>query len=184
MYRFVIKINRDETWPASFIVDIFHIVARILFMENKPVKIRRATTKDIPELLVLLRELFSIEKDFTFRSEVQERGLMTILDDQNALVLAAVDEGNGRVVGMLTVQRHISTAEGGYVGVLEDMVIRVEYRGRGIARLLMNEALQWSRRNFFRRLQLVADRDNAPALEFYRKGGWSGTNLVALHRKM
>jgi ribosomal protein S18 acetylase RimI-like enzyme len=184
MYRFIIKIYRDETLRAFFVVDLFFIVIKITPMENKSIKIRRATTKDIPELLVLLRELFSIEKDFTFRSELQERGLMTILDDQNALVLAAVEEGNARVLGMLTVQRHISTAEGGYVGVLEDMVIRVEYRGMGIARLLMNEALQWSRRNFFRRLQLVADRDNAPALEFYRKGGWCGTNLMALHRRM
>jgi hypothetical protein len=58
MYRFIIKIYRDETLRAFFVVDLFFIVIKITPMENKSIKIRRATTKDIPELLVLLRESF------------------------------------------------------------------------------------------------------------------------------
>lgn len=36
-----------------------------------------------------------------------------------------------QVVGMITVQKLISTAEGGYVGLVEDVIIEPEVRGKG-----------------------------------------------------
>jgi GNAT superfamily N-acetyltransferase len=84
---------------------------------------------------------------------------------------------------MCSVQALISTAEGGKVGLLEDMVVAAAWRGRGLGSALLAAAQQWSAGQGMTRLQLLADATNEPALGFYRRQGWGGTRLVAL-RKM
>jgi GNAT superfamily N-acetyltransferase len=45
------------------------------------------------------------------------------------------------------------------------------------------EAIEaWALARGATRLQLVADRENAPALAFYARLGWRATRLVALRR--
>ena len=42
---------------------------------------------------------------------------------------------------MCTVQTLISTAEGGPVGLVEDVIVRADYRGHGIGARLLTEAI-------------------------------------------
>ncbi len=96
----------------------------------------------------------------------------------SSLVLVAVMEG--KVVGMVSVQTLVSTAEGGKVGLVEDVIVDREYRGRGIGTLLLNHAVVWGRNRKLKRLQLLADRGNLPAINFYLHRGWTATNLFCL----
>jgi GNAT superfamily N-acetyltransferase len=41
----------------------------------------------------------------------------------------------------------------------------------------------WARERGVKRLELLADRNNSPALEFYRKLNWQSTQLICLHKK-
>jgi GNAT superfamily N-acetyltransferase len=143
--------------------------------------IRQATVADVDAMAALLEQLFSIEADFTIDPEKQRRGLAALLDRGDACLL--VCEHGGEIVGMCSVQLLISTAEGGKVGLLEDMVIAEPWRGRGLGAALLAAAEDWSSKQGLTRLQLLADATNGPALDFYRRMGWSGTRLVAL-RKM
>lgn len=143
--------------------------------------IRRAGPEDIPALLGLLRLLFSIEKDFVFNAEKQERGLRLLLAESRAAVFAA--EQDGQVVGMCTGQLLISTAQGGLSALLEDLVIAPAWQGRGIGRLLAAAAEAWAVSQGASRIQLLADRSNAPALTFYQKIGLQTTAMICL-RKM
>jgi GNAT superfamily N-acetyltransferase len=145
------------------------------------VKIRVARDEDIEELAGLLGRLFTIEADFAPDAVKQTAGLRLLLARPDALV--AVAEAGGRAVGMCSVQTLVSTAEGGPVGLLEDLVVREESRGRGIGTLLLQAAERWARDRGLVRLQLLADRTNAPALGFYGARGWGGTLLVALRRR-
>ena len=70
----------------------------------------------------LLGELFSIEADFSFDPEKQRRGLADLLGRGDEACLL-VCEREGEVVGMCSVQALVSTAEGGKVGLVEDMVV-------------------------------------------------------------
>lgn len=133
-------------------------------------------------MVSLLAELFSIEADFSFDPEKQRRGLADLLKRGDEACLL-VCEREGEVVGMCSVQALISTAEGGKVGLLEDMVVAAAWRGRGLGSALLAAAQQWSAGQGMTRLQLLADATNEPALGFYRRQGWGGTRLVAL-RKM
>ncbi len=143
--------------------------------------IRFALESDIPDLVALLRDLFAIEADFQSDPVKQERGLRLLLKNPGCHIWVA--EEGGRIVGLCTLQVLISTAEGGAVGLVEDVVVSPKRRGFGIGRQLLAALETWAGRHGLTRLQLLADRDNRPALDFYRRLDWKETQLIAL-RKM
>jgi ribosomal protein S18 acetylase RimI-like enzyme len=145
------------------------------------IKIRPAQHADIESMLHLLEALFSIEQDFTPDKEKQQRGLEMLLQAPQAYVVLA--ERGGEVAGMATLQLLISTAEGAPSGLIEDVVVHELHRGQGIGEALMKHLITWAEQKGVTRLQLLADRDNQPALDFYRKQGWETTRLIALRKR-
>lgn len=145
------------------------------------ISIRRAKARDLDALVALLAALFSLEADFRPDAARQRRGLALLLaPGGHRLVLVA--ERDGVVVGMVTVQLVVSTAEGGLAGLVEDLVVAAAARRGGIGRRLLVRAGAWARARGASRLQLLADRGNLPALRFYARLGWDRTRLVALRR--
>lgn len=142
--------------------------------------IRDAVAEDIPAMVELLAQLFSIEQDFVPDAEKQGRGLALLLAQPGAHVLVAVL--GGRLVGMITVQTLVSTAAGDRVGLVEDLVVAEPHRGKGFGKRLLQALEVRARATGLTRLQLLADSDNAPALDFYSRRGWSRTSLLALRR--
>ncbi len=142
------------------------------------IQIRPAREGDIDGMSKLLSQLFSIEIDFVSDEKKQSMGLKLLLDTVGAHIVVA--EENDRVVGMATVQILISTAEGGYVGLIEDVVVDNEHRGEGVGGALLDYLYEWAQDNGLTRLQLAADKDNDPALEFYARKGWKQTSLMVL----
>jgi GNAT superfamily N-acetyltransferase len=141
-------------------------------------KVRPAVPGDIDVLTMLLELLFSVEEDFQFDAKRQRKGLKMMLDNSAACILVA--EIEGKVVGMCSGQTTISTAEGGPALLVEDVVVATDWRGRKIGKGLVQALGDWAARRGIARLQLLADRNNGTALEFYRKLGWQTTSLIAL----
>lgn len=143
--------------------------------------IRAATTADLDALVELLVELFSIEADFSPDPARQRRGLALMLaEPERRRVLVA--ECDGAVVGMVTGQLLVSTAEGGLSLLVEDMIVRRAERGRGLGRRLLAAMEEWALERGATRAQLLADAENTPALDFYGRVGWERTQLVCLRR--
>jgi len=149
-------------------------------MPGIQVNIRPAVSSDLEALTSLLEILFSIEEDFFFNKTLQCRGLELMLINDRCCVLVA--EVNGQAVGMCSGQMTISTAEGGPALLVEDMVVLGEYRGQGIGQRLMAKVAEWGKTKGVSRLQLLADRNNTPALEFYKRLGWQTTELICLRK--
>lgn len=137
--------------------------------------IRPAQQQDVEQLVGLLHTLFSIEEDFSADTGKQRRGLELMLAGAQSQVLVA--EADGQVVGLCTGQVVISTAEGGAAILVEDMVVAEGYRGQGIGRLLLSGLIDWARGLGATRMQLLADENNQPALDYYRHLGWQQTAL-------
>jgi GNAT superfamily N-acetyltransferase len=138
-----------------------------------------ATLQDVSQLVSLLQVLFSIEQDFRPDPEKQERGLRKILArPENAVIMTARDD-QGNVIGMVSAQLVVSTAEGAYSAWVEDMVIAEGWRSRGVGRRLLSSALDWARLRGATRAQLLVDLDNEPALGYYDHLGWQATRLGA-----
>jgi ribosomal protein S18 acetylase RimI-like enzyme len=150
-------------------------------MNAEKIVIQKADPRSLDDLVLLLRQLFSIEADFRFNREKQEKGLREIMDSPDSHLLAAFH--GKRAVGMCTLQVLISTARGGKVGLVEDMVVLEEYRKRGIGKMLLRGIEELAESRGLSRLQLLADKNNLPALDFYEKAGWDSTELICLRKK-
>ena len=143
--------------------------------------VRPARPEDVDALVALLGDLFSIEADFHPDPDRQRRGLALLLDDRARAIVLVAERGR-RVVGMVTAQLVISTAEGAPSAWVEDLIVDAAERGRGAGRALLEELERRARALGATRLQLLADRGNARALAFYARLGWVGTRLVCLRR--
>jgi ribosomal protein S18 acetylase RimI-like enzyme len=138
-----------------------------------------ADDDDIPALVALLAELFTLEQDFTPNPDKQCSGLQQLLAVPDRAVVLAARDAAGRVIGMVTAQLVVSTAEGAPSAWVEDMVVANAYRRRAVGRTLLDTALAWAREKGATRAQLLVDLDNAPALAYYERLGWIATRLAA-----
>lgn len=144
--------------------------------------LRPARHEDMDQLVALLRLLFAVEEDFSFDAGKQRQGLVMLLHNNGGCILVA--EAVGRVIGMCTGQVVISTAEGGPAVLVEDMVVDPAHRRRGVGRSLIKAMTRWASEQGATRLQLLADRNNPPALAFYERIGWQSTALICLRQSV
>jgi len=141
------------------------------------ITIRTACPGDIPRMSDLLDELFSLESDFEPDVVKQVKGLGMLVTEPAGTSLVLVAVAQGQIIGMATAQALVSTAEGGRVGLVEDVVVDSRCRCRGVGTMLLTRIIDWARGNKFTRLQLLADRTNHAAVAFYCSRGWSATGL-------
>ena len=142
-------------------------------------KVRDATLKDVLAMTELLSQLFSIEQDFQPDTEKQARGLALIVNKPDQGVIKVVLNDSGVLIGMVSAQLVISTAEGTWSAWIEDMVIHADFRGEGLGRQLLESVLNWAKSKGATRAQLLVDMDNLPALGYYQHLGWQATRLQA-----
>lgn len=145
--------------------------------------IRNARPEDIGAMVALLEQLFAIETDFTIDAERHRRGLALMIDGCGKHRCVKAAETEGAVVGMGTAQLLVSTAEGGPVALVEDIIVDPRWRGQGIGRQLVDALEAWAWTHGATRLQLLADRTNFSALDFYDHIGWRPTRMICLRRK-
>ncbi len=142
-----------------------------------------ATSADLPAMADLLGELFRLESDFEPDRAKQLAGLQLILD-QPGLGRLFVLRVDGAVAGMANALVTVSTAEGGRVLLLEDVIVRAGLRGAGWGRRLVGQVLEWARSEDMTRVTLLADRTNASALAFYERLGFQTSGMMVLRRPL
>ncbi len=144
------------------------------------ITVERAQEEDLPEMARLIGVLFTIEVDFEIDYEKQLSGIKKLYGYEGADLLVAKHEG--KVVGMVTMQRLISSAAGDFVGQIEDLVVHEEYRKMGVGSRLINKMRFIAIEEYgYKRIQLAADMDNTNALQFYTRRGFRRTNLNVYH---
>ena len=143
-------------------------------MDN--LQIREAEPSDIPGMVRLLEQLFSLEEDFAFDPELHTRAFQRLLGrcGTENIALVARDD-SGFIAGMLTVQTVVSTAVGTLSGWVEDVIVDESWRDRKLGSSLLAEAERWADQNGVARLQLLADKHNGKALDFYTSRGWEAS---------
>lgn len=142
-------------------------------------QINTANASDIPALCELLNILFSQEADFNPDYEAQSRGLARIIDSPEVgLIIVARQEG--QVVGMVNLLYTVSTALGGRVALLEDMVVSPDARGSGVGSRLLEQAIQSAKSEGCKRITLLTDKTNESAQRFYQKHGFGFSSMIPL----
>ncbi|MFZ9642298.1 MAG: GNAT family N-acetyltransferase [Candidatus Methylopumilus sp.] len=144
-----------------------------------PFTINDAQLEDIPALVELLAVLFSIEADFKPDTAKQIQGLQLLINNPASAVMKVARDQHGSVVGMVSAQLVISTAQGAPSAWVEDMIIAQAHRGVGLGRALLDATLAWAKQKGASRAQLLVDIENEPALGYYQHLGWQSTQLQA-----
>ncbi|WP_299204502.1 GNAT family N-acetyltransferase [uncultured Amphritea sp.] len=140
-----------------------------------------ATEKDIPELCRLLGYLFAQEAEFQPDIAAQQRGLKTIIESpQTGAIL--VSRNGDHIVGMVSLLYSVSTALGGRVCMLEDMVIAPDQRGSNRGTELLEGAITYAREQGVMRITLLTDQDNEAAQRFYQRQGFTHSPMLAMRR--
>jgi GNAT superfamily N-acetyltransferase len=142
-------------------------------------RIRLATAADLDAMIELIGLLFTLEPDNLFEPAKARRGLNLLLGNEDAAAVWVADQ-DGVVIGMCSAQITISTVEGGPVAWIEDVIVSPAARGQGVGRQLLAAVAAWATRRGLTRLQLLADRHNQAAIDFYQHLDWRGTRLVCL----
>jgi ribosomal protein S18 acetylase RimI-like enzyme len=143
--------------------------------------IRTATLDDLAPCVDLLGTLFSQEKEFSPDPLCQEKGLELILcNPRTGRVF--VYEAEGVVKGMVILLFTVSTALGKKVAILEDLIISPDARGSSAGTRLVGHAIEFAVREGFARITLLTDDDNESAQRFYRKCGFTKSDMIVFRK--
>lgn len=142
-------------------------------------RIEPATLDDLPALAELLYDLFSQEEDFVPDRDKQLRGLKLILEQPNRGRIFVL-RNSTKIIGMINLLITISTAEGGFVLLLEDLIVHNEHRGQGYGTRLLEYAVDFARKKQFLRITLLTDKPNTPQKNFYLKNGFVESGMVPM----
>src|SRR5947207_5917978 len=112
--------------------------------EKEHVVIEPATEADLDELSEMLVDLFAQEGDFRPDKEKQLRGLRLIFE-QPSRGRVFVLRRNGAIVGMINLLFTIITAEGGFVILLEGLVVHKQYQNKGYGSKLLQHAIDFAK---------------------------------------
>jgi GNAT superfamily N-acetyltransferase len=155
------------------------MISEAAVLEASHARIEPATLADMDRLVDLLSALFEQEEDFAPDPRKQEHGLRLILEQPNRgrIFVLRTDDF---IIGMANLLFTISTAEGGQVVLLEDVIVHPQHRGQGYGGLLLNHAIQFARERGFKRITLLTDRISAESQSFFQRHGFKFSNMIPM----
>jgi len=139
--------------------------------------VEEASFFDIPQLCDLLALLFEQEVEFHPDPAKQTAALTLLIDNPLRGRIFVLREGD-TLLGMVSVQVLVSTACGGDVLLLEDLVIHPTYRKRGFGSFLLEHVIRFAKQSGYHRITLLTDRINENAQRFYSRHGFTASDMA------
>ncbi|MBC7494665.1 MAG: GNAT family N-acetyltransferase [Flavobacterium sp.] len=134
-------------------------------------QIRNAVEQDMPNVLKLIKELATFEK--------QPDAVVITADDlardgfsKNPLFYTFVAEVDNKIIGIAIYYYRYSTWKGKTLH-LEDLIVQQPYRGIGAGYALYAEIIKQGKKEGVRRIEWAVLNWNEPAIAFYKKLGAS-----------
>lgn len=142
-------------------------------------RIEPATIEDLPQLVELLLALFNEEEDFKPDKNKQEHGVRLILEQPNRGRIFVLRTDH-KILGMLNLLFTISTAEGGLVVLMEDVIVHPQHRRQGYGSRLLDHAIEFAREKRFKRITLLTDRISAESQSFFQRHGFQFSKMIPM----
>ncbi len=143
------------------------------------IRVEPATIEDLPELTSLLLELFEEEEDFEPDSDLQARGLRLVLEEPSRGRILIIRAGH-KIIAMANLLITISTASGGFVLLMEDVIVHPDHRGQGYGSTLIEHVIQYAREKNFLRITLLTDRISAESQRFFQRYGFQFSHMIPM----
>lgn len=147
--------------------------------QQTEIRAEQATLEDLPELTELLMDLFEEEEDFEPDRATQERGLKLILEEpsRGRILVLRTDH---QIIAMANLLFTISTATGGFVILMEDVIVHPAHRGQGYGTRLMDHIRDFARQKGFLRITLLTDKISAESQRFFQKHGFQFSHMIPM----
>jgi len=139
-------------------------------LKNDPLTIKKATIKDVPLILSLIRELAEYEK-LLHDVIVTEKELKKYLFGTKKYAEVLIAYYEKVPVGMALFFHNYSTFVGKPGIYLEDLYVKPEYRGKGIGKGLLIELIKIANKRNCGRVEWAVLDWNQSAIDFYKKLG-------------
>ncbi|MDT0687927.1 GNAT family N-acetyltransferase [Autumnicola psychrophila] len=131
--------------------------------------VRKATKEDMPRVLELINELAIFEKEpdavIIDAEDLKRDGF-----GPDPLFTCFVAEVEGRIQGMALLYFRYSTWKGKTVH-LEDLIVRENYRGKGLGSALYSKVIEFAGGEGVKRTEWVVLDWNKNAVDFYERSG-------------
>jgi ribosomal protein S18 acetylase RimI-like enzyme len=147
-------------------------------VDPRAARIRIARDGDVPAILELMRPYYA-EDGYPFDRSVAAKVLRAFLRRPPWGRAWVATKGSG-IVGYAVVTLGYSLEYGGRDGFLDEIVVRPEWRGRGVGGALLAAAEAFCRRRGLRALHLEVEKHRQAAIGFYRKAGFGSRGRVLL----
>ncbi|NHF60616.1 GNAT family N-acetyltransferase [Flavobacteriaceae bacterium TP-CH-4] len=131
--------------------------------------IREARAGDMPQVLRLIQELASFEKEEN-AVEVTVEDLVRDGFGSSPLFHCFVAEVDDTIVGMALIYPRYSTWKGPVIH-LEDLIVTEKMRGSGLGNALLTEVVKYGYRMGVKRISWEVLDWNEPAIKFYERKG-------------
>jgi GNAT superfamily N-acetyltransferase len=133
-------------------------------------KLRKATRKDIPQILSFIRELAEYEKAPNAVS-CTEKDLRRDGFGSNPKFRVVIAEWNGEPAGMAFYFHNYSTWRGRPGIFIEDLFVRTQFRGKGVGRALMAKLAKTAIAEQCHGIRWEVLEWNKPAIDVYQHLG-------------
>ncbi|MFZ4768174.1 MAG: GNAT family N-acetyltransferase [Roseimicrobium sp.] len=142
-------------------------------------RIEPATLEDLPQLTDLVMALLGTEEDFVPDRAKQEHGIRLILEQpsRGRIFVLRTDHS---IVGIVNLLFTISTAEGGFVILMEDVIVHPMHRGQGYGSQLLKHAIAFAKEKNFRRITLLTDKISAESQRFFQRHGFNFSHMIPM----
>ena len=148
---------------------------------RRHLRVEPASIEDLPQLVALTMDLFAHSGDLRAESQVQEHGLRLILE-QPARGRIFVLRSDDTIFGMVNLLFTISTAMGGFVILMEDVIVHPVHRGHGYGSMLIEYVLDFAKKKDFKRITLLTDKISADSQHFFKKMGFEYSSMIPMRR--
>ena len=143
-------------------------------------RIRQATLNDLEILLEFEQLLIDYERNITSHikdGHVNYYDIESFIKKSDSVVIVA--ETNGEIIGsgyaLISTNKTYKTPDK-YV-YLGFMYVKEEHRGKGVNKRIMNELIEWGKKNGHNIFKLDVYSNNSSAINAYQKAGFKGEEL-------
>lgn len=133
-----------------------------------PVKIRQATTSDIPAMNELFRKDLGYEE---CTMEIVEKQFAGLDNSREAVFVAEAEDDSSHIAGVIHVEKYNVLYFPTMANIL-GIAVSADFRRQGIGSALLKRAEEWASENGASSMRLNSGESRKQAHEFYRDQGY------------
>jgi PhnO protein len=129
-------------------------------------EIRKIEIGDLDEVYKLLNELYDNKLKYEIFSKIYKEKVF----DNNSYYIVAVS--NGKIVGILTSEIQTKLHRAKKQSFIEDLIVYKDYRNNGIGKELLQNAIEYAKKQDCEVIELTSYLLNDNAHRFYENNGF------------